>query len=419
MPNVAVHLERMLAAPMVEALRAAGQLASDPTAHAHEVYLAGGPVRDILLGQRPKDLDLSVVGDGEEFARVLAAKMGGQLVQTSEFGTACVLLSSGPVDIATARFETYSEPGALPHVTPAGIREDLARRDFSVNAMAVAVWPAKWGELIDPYGGASDTLRRRLRVLHDRSFQDDPTRIIRGLRYEARLGFKFDPRTLDLLGRDKHYLESVSAARVRAELQKALAEPTRAQALRTADSQSVLTAIHPSLRVSSKALEVMEKQTKEGDRLLYDLALLTSTLTDTEAAALVTRLDPPKEWREIILAGPRYRAFATLLERKDLSASEVVSLLGPFPVPVLEAQRDVAPPALQRERLDSYLTRLQHVRPECTGDDLLRAGVPQGPVVGRLLAELRTARLDGRVSTREEELALVKRRLPMLLRPQG
>ncbi len=420
MPKLASHLQHMLSAPVMEALKTAGALAGSQTAPATEVYLVGGPVRDILLGLKPKDLDLTVVGDGEQFARAFAAAAGGQVVQVSEFGTARVELPSGPVDIATARSEYYPGPASLPRVTPAGLREDLGRRDFSVNALAVAIWPARWGELVDPFGGFSDIARRRLRILHDRSFEDDPTRILRGVRYAARLGFTFDPLTFELLDRDKALLDRLSPARVRAELEKLLHEPARAQALRLAESYGVLAAIHPALRTNARALGAMEGPSPAGDdRLLYDLALLSSAFSESEGEAIITRLSPPNEWRDIINAWPKYRPIASVLDRKDLSPSEVVSLLEPFPVPVVQALHSLAPNTLQKEHLGQFLTRFRTIRPETDGDALLVAGVPQGPAVGALLAELKAARLDGKVTSKQEELDLVRRRLPDVLRRMG
>jgi tRNA nucleotidyltransferase (CCA-adding enzyme) len=414
MANVAPQLERLLDAPALALLRAAGELAAGPYSHARELYLVGGPVRDMFLGIRPEDTDLSVVGDGEAFARLLADRLGGRLAARSEFGTARVELASGPVDIATARHETYAHPGALPLVTPAGIREDLLRRDFTVNAMAVAVTPDHWGALSDPAGGQADILRQKLRVLHASSFQDDPTRMFRGVRYAARLGFTFEQATLDHLLRDVSNIRLLSPARVKAELQKVFAEPARATALRIADDLGLLAVVHPALRLTGHAAAAMEKNQPDSDRLLYDLALLTSSLAEADAAAVVTRLGPPVEWREVILAGPRCKAIAGLLEQKDLAPSEAVSLLETFPLPVLEAQRDIAPLTRQRERLDNYIRTWRHVRPECDGNTLIAAGVPEGPLVGELLAELHRARLDGKVSSREDEIAHVRRRLPVL-----
>ena len=415
MPNAGQLLEKMLSREMLAAIRAAGQMTGEPDAHASEVYLVGGAVRDVYMAVRPLNLDLSVVGDGEAFARRFADRLGGRIESTSEFGTARVALSFGEADVVTARFETYAEPGALPRVTPAGIREDLARRDFTVNAMAVALWPARWGDVVDPQRGSADIVRRQLRVLHDRSFQDDGTRILRGLRYEARLGLKFDPHTLDLIARDRDFIGHISPVRIRAELQKLLAEPARALALRRAAELGVLEAIHPALKPERRAFEAIEKKQGDGDRLLYDLSLLTASLTENEAAAHIARLDPPSEWRDVISAGPKMQAAAPLLERDSLSPSVAVEVLEPLPLPVVHARRDLAPPGRMLERLDDYLTKWRHIQPACDGNDLISAGVPQGPAVGVLLADVRAARLDGRVRSKDEELALVRQRLPEVL----
>jgi tRNA nucleotidyltransferase (CCA-adding enzyme) len=411
MPNVAHFVEKHLDPAKLRALHAAGDLVGEAPGQPHEVYMVGGPVRDMFLGRSPEDLDLSVVGDGEEFGRHLAEKLGGRLAATSEFGTARALLDCGAVDIATARFETYSGPGALPHVTPAGIQEDLARRDFTVNAMAVAVWPARWGDLLDPHGGAADTVRKQLRVLHDKSFRDDPTRIMRGLRYHARLGFEFEPRTLGLIARDRQFISSLSAARVRAELERMLAERARAEVMRSADGLGVLAAIHPALKPGPGALAALGKTPVEAEGTLYALAVLTVALAPEEAEQLVARLQPPREWREVILAAPRFRSVTDFLIAAGVPPGQVVEALDVFPLPVLLAQREVASPGLLHSRLDDYLTRLRHVQPECDGNDLVRAGVSEGPEVGVLLRELRTARLDGRVHTKDEELAMVRARL--------
>lgn len=415
MPNTGHLLEKMLSHEMLAVLRAAGQMAGEPGAHASEVYLVGGAVRDMYLGVRPLNLDLSVVGDGVAFARSFADRLGGRIEATSGFGTARVALASGEVDVVTARFEAYAEPGALPHVTPAGIREDIARRDFTVNAMAVALWPVRWGDVVDPQRGSADIVRRQLRVLHDRSFQDDATRILRGLRYEARLGLKFDPHTLDLIARDRDFIGRISPARVRAELQKLLAEPARAHALRRGAELGELEAIHPALKPEWRALEAMEKRHGDGDRLLYDLSLLTASLTESEAGSLIVRLDPPAEWRDVIAAGPKLQALTHMIELDSLSPSDAVGVLDQLPLPVIFARRDTAPPGRLLERLDDYLTKWRHIQPACDGNDLISAGVPQGPAVGVLIAELRSARLDGRVRSKDEEIAFARQRLPEVL----
>ncbi len=425
MPNLATLISRTLPEQAEALLREAARVAgANPDACA-ELYLVGGPVRDLLLGATPADLDLSVVGDAGRFAAALAAELGGEVSGHSEFGTVKLSARGYDIDLATARAETYAHPGALPDVWPAGITGDLARRDFTVNAMAVDLGvtdPGRWGELIDNHGGMTDVTTRRLRVLHDDSFVDDPTRILRAVRYGARLGFQIERGTRDLLARDVDGLAAISAARIRAELEHILAEPSRAAALASAEELGALAAVSPALRVPRRTLEVMARLAgDDADRpLLFYIALLGAALTASEAEALVRRLDPPRAWADVLGAGPAYRAVARVLERDDLRPSEAADVLSPFPRAALEAQLELGPLPAQQRWLKAWLTDLSRRRPALTGDDLLAEGVPQGPLVGKLLDELRRAALDRTARTRDEELALVRRRLPTLLdREQG
>jgi tRNA nucleotidyltransferase (CCA-adding enzyme) len=416
MAKVTHLLERMMGAGMLDAVKAAGAIAGEWPAN--EVYLVGGPVRDMLLGHQPADIDLCVVGDGKEAARRLAARLNATVEAHSEFGTARVTGAFGRMDVATARSETYAHPAALPRVEPAGIEPDLLRRDFSVNAMAVALWPAAFGELTDPCSGQADIVRRQLRTLHETSFHDDPTRILRGIRYEVRLDFKFEPRTLARMTRDLGYLSAVSGARIKAEIEKALGEPRRAAILRRAEEVGALAAIDPALRVNRRALEVMDGPGPD-PRLMFDLALMCASISETEAAALVLRLSPPAEWREVILGSARYRSVARRLEEEALRPSAVAALLRPFPVPVLQAQLAVAPPTRQRERLADYVNRSRMERTLLNGEDLIREGIAQGPVLGAVLDELLAARIDAAVKTEDDEWRFVRGRIEEVRKVTG
>ncbi len=402
-------MERSLPSGALEWLRLAGNLAADGECDADAVYLVGGSVRDILLDFTPGDLDLSVVGDAPRLAVALAHHGGGLVKSVSQFGTARVVLKAGTFDLATARTETYDEPGALPNVEASGIHDDLARRDFTINAMAIDLSPRNWGELYDPHGGFSDTARRRIQVLHSDSFRDDPTRIFRAVRYQERLDFRPDAGTLALMQRDWSCVDRISAARVRKELELILEDPHRADILSAAEDYDVLVGIDVSFRVSRAGLQTMREN--PGRDVLFYLALATASLTENEARSLVARLEPPLEWRDVIFSSPRYRGMSSILGNEDLTPSEVVSVLGEFPLPLLEAHRALTGSRYQKARLDQYLTTLRHVRPEVTGDDLLAAGVPEGPEIGFMLSEVLRARMDGIVSTKEEELEFVGRRM--------
>ncbi len=424
MPRLASLLESKLPGQTVETLRAAGELAASGDLGVGHVYLVGGSVRDLVLGREPNDPDIVVTGNGPRFARGLAEKVSGEVTSVSQFGTAVISSPNGRIDVATARAETYSSPGALPTITPADTHDDLKRRDFSVNAMALSLLPESWGELFDPHKGFADCARSRIRILHDLSFQDDPTRILRAVRYEVRLGFGLTVETAEALERDLSYMDRLSGARLLAELRKMLAEPARTDMLRRAEELGVIGAVSPSLRVSAGGLKAMEQFSPTGktgkepglevDELLY-VACLTSSLTGDEAAAVIARLEPDRDWQAVIRGAAAFRDIASLLESPDLLPSEVVELLENIPAPVLEFQRLAGPKTRQHENIDAYLRRHREIRAEMTGDDLAEQGVPRGPLMGQLLQELKTARLNGKVASQEEELVLVHRRLPMLL----
>ena len=189
------------------------------------VYLVGGTVRDILLGEPSFDVDIAVEGDAIAFATSLAEALDGRVTAHDKFGTAVVLYGDDErVDVVTARTESYEAPGALPTVAPGSIEDDLFRRDFTINAMAASLRGDDKGQLVDPFDGRADLEAGRIRVLHDRSFLDDPTRIFRAIRYENRYGFRMDEHTAALAHEASHRDTShdLSGARMREELDRAL-----------------------------------------------------------------------------------------------------------------------------------------------------------------------------------------------------
>ena len=215
------------------------------------LYLVGGIVRDLLLGQINDicDLDLVVEGDAVRLAGEFAEKVGGRLMAHLIFNTAKIELGKWTIDIAMARTETYAKPGALPVVTAGTLKTDLFRRDFTINAMAISLNPDNYGELVDLYGGLKDLNNQSIRILHDKSFTDDATRIWRAIRYEQRLGFEIEPETLSLLKRNVPLMKTVGGYRLRHELELVLKEKEPEKALRRAAELGVLTVLHPSLKV--------------------------------------------------------------------------------------------------------------------------------------------------------------------------
>ena len=375
-----------------------------------QAYLVGGPVRDLLLGKTPMDVDFTVEGDASTLAAHLVTAWKAQVVMRSQFLTVKLRLDGATIDLATARRERYPAPGALPQVEPSSIREDLARRDFVINAMAVALAPDRFGELLDPFGGEEDLSQGVMRVLHHESFRDDATRILRGLRYEQRLDFHFEKETEALARRDAPMLETISPDRLRNEVERIFQEPAPEQVLKRAQELGVLPAIHPSLQwdanLSEAAAQLQEQP--EADPLVY-LALLAHPLTEEEAQALVRRLNMPSEWERVVLDIVRLRSALPTLQDESIRPSQVEALLKGYAPSALAAAQALEERPRPKEWLECYLTRLRHVRPELTGDDLLAMGIPQGPQVGEVLEALHQACLDDEVTSREEEVALVRR----------
>ena len=243
--NLSSKIEKQLPAELVSFMRTAGEVASS---QGQSLYLVGGVVRDLLLGQPNFDLDLVVEGDAIDLAHQLAQAKQGKLITHPRFNTAKLQWDKWSVDIATARSETYAKPGALPRVKPSSLSNDISRRDFTINTMAVCLNPSRYGELIDLYGGMDDLKHKIIRILHEKSFTDDATRILRGLRYEQRLDFQLEPVTLQLLKRDIPMLDTISGDRIRHELELILKEEFPEKVLRRAEELGVLTKLHPALK---------------------------------------------------------------------------------------------------------------------------------------------------------------------------
>ncbi len=372
------------------------------------VYLVGGPLRDVLLGEPIKDLDFVVEGDAPALAQSVAQELKGETLTYHRFGTATVVLRDCRVDVVTARRETYPRPGALPEVTPGNIRDDLARRDFSINALALPLAQRR-PALLDPQGGMADLAQGVIRVLHPRSFADDPTRILRALRYEHRLGFRLEPETWSAMQSAvaSGCLDSVSGDRLRRELERMLEERQPIQALGRAADLGVLAAIHPALKDSS-ALKKLESRGLNPASPLACLAALAYPLTPGQGAAVVRRLMMPGAWAKVVEDTVALKSLEGPLAAPGLTPSGVYRLVEGRAAQAVCAVAKLTSTTLAARRLGEHLRRLPLATPRLDGNDLLAMGVPAGPLVGELLLKLRDARLDGHAASAEEERELVR-----------
>lgn len=390
-------------------------------------YAVGGFVRDLLRGASAPDVDLVVEGDGVAFARRLVDEIGGTLLVHGAFGTASIEggrapagdgvdgVALGRVDVASARRERYPAAGALPEVGPAALLEDLRRRDFSVNAMAIALGPDRVGHLLDPLGGRRDLHARRLRALRPLAFVEDPTRVFRAARYAARLDLRPDAMTTAgiRLAVEMRDHTALSGRRLWHEIELAAAEP-RARRVFDLLVRWGAISIWNIEGASSVFLGKAERLIRwaRGAGVAVDPAELfvVALLVGRPAAAIHACLD------RLALAGePRARIEAALvpsrlarqLEARRIRPSEVDERLRPVPEPALLAAW-LRAGARARGRIQWYLAQGRAVRPRLGGQDLVTLGVPRGPRIGQVLAMLRRARLDGALGSLAEERELVK-----------
>jgi tRNA nucleotidyltransferase (CCA-adding enzyme) len=375
------------------------------------VYLVGGTVRDILLGERSFDVDIAVEGDAIALAQALADALGGRVRAHEKFGTAVVVYGDGDrVDVVTARTEFYDAPAALPSVEHASIREDLFRRDFTINAMAVSLKGDDYGRLVDPFGGRVDLEEKRIRVLHNLSFIDDPTRIFRAIRYENRYGFRMDEHTLGLARGciEMGLVGDLSSARLRDELVALLEEGEVEHSILRLAELGADRAIHPHLAADEEAVTLLARlralaQQYEVEVPAWRLGLiaLARKLPPDEVYGWLQRLKMRRRDTEQIAAavtvGPR---IVERLRDQDVEPAEIAALADRYapdaPLFAL-ALADLDP-------LHAYFRGLRDVRLEVSGTDLADLGLAESPRVGEILAELRRRKLNGELDGRESEL---------------
>ncbi len=380
------------------------------------VYLVGGTVRDILLGEESFDVDIAVEGDAIAFARAVGTRLDGSVRVHDRFGTAIVFYDGGErIDVVTARRESYASPGALPDVEHAALRDDLHRRDFTVNAMAASLARDDFGQLFDPFGGRADLAAGTLRVLHQGSFVDDPTRVFRGIRYENRYGFAMDPETTALARAcvERGLVAKLSPARLRDELVLLLEEDAMIDhSLERLRELGLADEILPGLAADAKTAEIIHRGRSLADELGLDvpewrlgLAALARGIEPGPLRAWLLRLKIRRRDAELI-AGAVASAPRLLEAARDeaTAPSHLVGLADPAAPDGPLLALALAELALLRR----YFTELRHVRSELTGADLAELGLAESPRVGSVLAELRRRKLDGELHGRDVELAVAR-----------
>jgi tRNA nucleotidyltransferase (CCA-adding enzyme) len=404
--NVARQIEQYLPRQLMELVK---DISGQAAKQGQRVYLVGGIVRDLLLGYPNFDLDLVVEGDAVKLAQQVAEVSQAKLLAHHRFGTAKLKYENFTLDLATARKETYARPGVLPAVTPGTLKNDLIRRDFTINAMAISVAANDYGELVDPYSGISDLEHRLIRILHTESFRDDATRILRGVRYEQRFGFEFETQTAQLLKRDIHLLDTISGDRIRHELELILKEKQPELVIKRLGELGVLTRISSSLKGDGWLAKKFNKarRLKKPTQLssLY-FCLLVYSLGEKEIEQFLARLNISVKLSRAMRDTLSLKTGLPLLDKPSLRPSEIYYLLRQYETLAIQANAIASDSSVVNHHLRLFLTKLRYVRTSLDGEELKKLGISPGPEMGKVLQILHKAKLDGEVRTRADEKKL-------------
>jgi tRNA nucleotidyltransferase (CCA-adding enzyme) len=396
------------------------------------VYLVGGVVRDLFLKRENWDLDLTVEGDGIAFARLVADRYGAGLAVFERFATARLTFPNGfKIDIATTRRESYAQPALLPTVQHSSIEEDLSRRDFTINAIAVQLNQRQFGRVLDPYEGQRDLRARTIRVLHAGSFLDDPTRIFRAIRFEQRFGFRLERTTLHLLmqAASTNLIQRLSGPRLQNEILLLFAERDPVRTVARLAQLKLLRFLHHRPRYTNnvkrtvaavpQALAWWVRRFPDSviDRPMVYLMALSSESSPLVVATMIRRLALSRgQARNVTVGGRRIdRARKRLTDTRAIRPSQVYRLLAEFSdeALVLLLAKQVSKQqgvrlSLLRRRLTAYMTN-RTMKTALTGRDLQSMGLQPGPQYKKILDNLLDARMDGVVTTEAEERAFVRK----------
>ncbi len=420
--NLTSLLREKLPGEILDLLRAAGETAESL---GFQIYTVGGFVRDLLLRRVNFDIDLVVEGDGIVFAKAFGEKINAKVRTHEKFKTAVLILPDArKIDVATARWEYYEYPAAMPTVALSSIKLDLYRRDFSINTLAIKLNPKEFGTLIDFFGGQRDLKNRVIRVLHSLSFVEDPTRVFRAVRFEQRYGFRIGKHTLRLIGNALrlHVFDRLSGKRLFTELRMILKEPDPRPAIHRLSELGILSVIHPSLNLSSDLDEALAQtydtlawydllfRPERPRRWIVYLLGLFSILTLPEVAEAVDRLGLSGAKRRIFVEDLVHarNALKVLSTSRVQRPSEIFALLKGLPLEILLHLIAVARNGNAQQNVSRFITEFKDARPLLTGRDLKAMGLEPGPVFRTVLDRLLAARLDGKVRTREDEIELVR-----------
>ncbi len=416
--NLSAVIKSKFPPEIVGLLRLAGEVAEGL---GFSTYLVGGSIRDLLRGEANLDLDIVVEGDGIAFARVLGEKLKVKVKSHKRFGTAVVITDFLKFDVATARTEYYESPAALPRVEMSSIKKDLYRRDFTINTLAIRLNSDRFGQLLDFFGAQKDIKEKAIRILHNLSFIEDPTRAFRAIRFSERFGFKISKHTINLIKTAVriNLFNKLSGSRMYDELNLLFIETEPVNALRRLAEFDLLKFIHPNLKSTSSLEETFKamQETYAWFKLLFFeeelnkshlfLMAMLNELTYQERSVALKRLDVPPTASAGIIEGMG-AAGSALNGLRNASYKKIYRMLFPLSTQTLLFAMACARDEEQKKAISLYLTTLRKIKSELTGKDLKSMGYTPGPSFKDILTAILEARLDGKIQSRDDEVKFVE-----------
>jgi tRNA nucleotidyltransferase (CCA-adding enzyme) len=415
------NVDTLLPPEVRTCLESVGQLGQEMGVTTHVV---GGFVRDMVMGRPNLDIDVVIEGDGVEFALAAAERLGARVKVHRRFGTAVLVVNRQfHIDVASSRSEYYTRPGALPTVERSSLRQDLFRRDFTINAMSACLDPDCWGSISDPFGGLLDIRRKRLRILHPLSFIDDPTRVLRAARFEIRYGFRMDEHTVQLASKalELGVLGEVSGARIRDELYDIFDEAAPLAIFGRLDEVGALATLLPQgtapsavmtrlIGCSDALASFAPRLSAPCDSRAVFVAGIAGAGEQTAGTRWIRHLRIGKDVAEaaVVTIARGSAVTKSLRDRRGMRDSRLFRLLQPLPVEALVCLWGIGD-ALARERIERFAFDLNQTAMSVSGHDLVALGAVPGEEFSAILAQARDDLLDGRVCGRESELANLRR----------
>jgi tRNA nucleotidyltransferase (CCA-adding enzyme) len=411
--NLADQLAAALPADQLDLLRHISKAAAELNV---SLFIVGGFVRDLLLGLPSTDFDLVVEGNAIALARRVAAALGGRVVAHQRFGTAkWKLPPNAPLahlDFVSARTEFYAHPSALPEVEHASIKLDLHRRDFTINTLALSLDRSTFGDVLDFWGGERDLRDGLIRALHSISFVDDPTRILRAVRFEQRFGFRIESRTAELIAHALPLLKRVSGNRIRHEFDLILQEAEPERHLARLAELGILTEIHPDLTANGDlshlfhSIRSPKSAIRDPQSALWSAWL--SSISPASLDSILARLSFSAKLADLVKQVAALR-IAFVQFRPDTRFSDIHTILQTFDPEPLQIALALCDDDALCTHLADYEHRLRTLKPITTGGDLKALGLPSGPRYGEILSQLQAAYLDGKITNADEERALLRK----------